>query len=272
VEEPAITDESSGATYVMADSDYTAEVARLRMLEGLRDRETAACIDTIGIAEGWRCVDLGAGAGSVARLLADLAGPDGHVVAADLDPRFLDDFAGPGRSVLAHDITVGPVPPADFDFAHCRAVLTHVTDLATAVTNMAGSLRPGGWLLCEEPDYVSMEPCDPDHPRAEDLKTFRAVMTLNGRQDGYVGRKLFSLFEQIGLRDVQSQGTTALVVGGSPGAQFRIHGLHSTRHLLIESGLFDDAAVDRLIDMFEDPTFAYLELTWMATWGRVPGG
>ena len=119
--------------YVMAGAEHAKEIGRLQKLEAVRDRDTIHYIDTIGVAEGWRCVDVGAGAGSVARHLSTLTGPDGVVVAADMDTRFLGDFNGPGQSALVHDITSGPVPPQDFDFAHCRALLTHVKELLSLI-------------------------------------------------------------------------------------------------------------------------------------------
>ncbi|MGI9598363.1 MAG: hypothetical protein ACR2QK_19520, partial [Acidimicrobiales bacterium] len=106
--------------YAMAGVDEDAERGRLERLQELNDPATLRRIDGIGIGSDWRCVEIGAGAGSIAIGLVDRVGPDGLVVATDRDPRFLTDFAGPGREVLTHDIGDGPVPPSDFDFAHCR--------------------------------------------------------------------------------------------------------------------------------------------------------
>ena len=46
------------------------ERARLRLLEELHDPLTISQLDAIGVGEGWRCLDVGAGGGSVTRLLA----------------------------------------------------------------------------------------------------------------------------------------------------------------------------------------------------------
>jgi ubiquinone/menaquinone biosynthesis C-methylase UbiE len=42
----------------------------------------------IGVTDGWICLEVGAGAGSIARWLARRVGPTGSVVATDLDTRF----------------------------------------------------------------------------------------------------------------------------------------------------------------------------------------
>ena len=50
--------------YAMARVDHEAELARLRMLEALNDEASLRRLDAIGIESGWRCLEIGAGAGS----------------------------------------------------------------------------------------------------------------------------------------------------------------------------------------------------------------
>ena len=66
------------------------ELARLRAIESVCDRWTTGVLERFGSLAGWRCLDAGAGAGSVARWLARQTGPAGQVMAADLDTRFLE--------------------------------------------------------------------------------------------------------------------------------------------------------------------------------------
>ena len=241
MEAPA-TPRLSGPRYVTANAESGPERARLEVLQQLNDAATLRRIDAIGIETGWRCVEIGAGAGSIARALAERAGPQGLVVAADRDPRFLDDFAGPGREVTTHDIMDGPVSPGGFDFAHCRAVLAHVGDIETAVRHVVQSVRPGGWILCEEPDYGSMEACDPQHRHARDLAAFRSLMTQGGRVDGYAGRNVFGALRAQGLGEVEADSHGAIAIGGTLRTQFRsdsleigatwAHGIQAGRRLV----------------------------------------
>ncbi len=264
------TPRPSGPRYVTANAESGPERARLEVLQQLNDDATLRRIDAIGIETGWRCVEIGAGAGSIARALAERAGPQGFVVAADRDPRFLDDFAGPGREVTTHDIMDGPVSPGGFDFAHCRAVLAHVGDIETAVRHVAQSVRPGGWILCEEPDYGSMEACDPQHPHARDLAAFRSLMTQGGRVDGYAGRNVFGALRAQGLGEVEADSHGAIAIGGTLRAQFRSDSLEIVRSLILASGAFTQADFDGMLAAFDDPTFAYIDNDWIATRGRVP--
>src|SRR5215472_13266260 len=47
-------------------------------------------LDRIGVASGWRCLDLGCGPRGITDLLCARAGPGGHVVGLDADAVFLE--------------------------------------------------------------------------------------------------------------------------------------------------------------------------------------
>ena len=261
---------SSEPRYATANAESGAERARLELLQELNDAATIRRLDAIGVQPGWRCVEIGAGAGSIARALAERCGPRGLVVAMDRDPRFLDDFPGPGREVATHDIMDGPVHPGGFDLAHCRAVLAHVDDLAIACRHVVESVRPGGWILCEEPDYGPMEACDPEHPHARDLAAFRSIMTHGGRMDGHAGRNVFRALRDLGLGEVEADSHGAIAIGGTLRARFRRDSLEIVRSLVLASGAFSEERFERMLAAFDDPTFAYIDNAWIATRGRVP--
>jgi tRNA A58 N-methylase Trm61 len=80
--------------YVMAGTEAVAESERLALLERARDPGTIRRLEALGVTSGWRCLEMGAGRGSITRWLAERAGPTGSVVAADIDTRFLTDMPG----------------------------------------------------------------------------------------------------------------------------------------------------------------------------------
>lgn len=73
--------------YVAAEVNADTESGRLRLLEVCRDPGTIGRLDRLGVSCGWRCLEVGAGHGSIARWLAERVGPTGSVLAADIDPR-----------------------------------------------------------------------------------------------------------------------------------------------------------------------------------------
>src|SRR5271154_7189425 len=75
--------------YNYAENELLLESQRLHYGQAVHDPPTVECLEAIGVARGWRCLDVGAGAGSITRWLAQRVGPEGHVVALDYNTRFL---------------------------------------------------------------------------------------------------------------------------------------------------------------------------------------
>ena len=101
----------------------------------------------VDVKPGDRVLDVASGTGVVARLAAELAGPEGRVVASDLSEAMLD-YA---RSLAPRSIEVVEAPATDlraageeFDVVLCQQGLPFFTDRAGAAAEMRRVLRPGG--------------------------------------------------------------------------------------------------------------------------------
>jgi SAM-dependent methyltransferase len=125
---------------------------------GLRDdvyrRPLATALERLGVDEGWRCVDVGAGGGDVSVALAEVVGASGRIYAVDADPVARDLVAAAASSfsqviALTQDAERLRLPE-HVDLAFCRFVLLHVIDPALAIAGMAAVLRPGGYLVAQE--------------------------------------------------------------------------------------------------------------------------
>jgi SAM-dependent methyltransferase len=128
-------------------------------LKGLRDdvyrRPLATALDRLGIELGWRCVDVGAGGGDVSVALAEVVGHTGRVYSVDSDPLARDEAA---RAAAAHSQVVAITQagedlnlPEPVDLAFCRFLLLHVVDPSAVLARMAAAVRPGGWVVAQEP-------------------------------------------------------------------------------------------------------------------------
>ncbi len=83
----------------MTGRDPEFERRRLASQANLLDNRTFEELDSIGVAEGWSCLELGAGTGTVVRWLVDRVGPTGRVVAIDLDTTALEQIEAPDLEV-----------------------------------------------------------------------------------------------------------------------------------------------------------------------------
>lgn len=76
----------------------SAEDERLDLLEQIYDPVSRRRRSFV--QPGWRCLEVGAGRGSMAVWLAEQVGPKGHVVATDIDTRYLARLDVPNLEVL----------------------------------------------------------------------------------------------------------------------------------------------------------------------------
>jgi SAM-dependent methyltransferase len=143
-----------------------AEDERLKLLEQVFDPGSRQRRELV--RPGWRCLEVGAGRGSMAAWLAEQVGPDGQVVAIDIDVEYLARLDVPNLVVRRHDILNDPVDdldPGSFDLVCSRLMLFWLAGRQErAVQHMVQCLRPGGWLIDEDGDWGAAGPVDPLHP------------------------------------------------------------------------------------------------------------
>lgn len=264
---------SSG--YFWSDHEADPELARLKLIEQFNDPSTFRHLDTIGVGDGWRCLEVGAGAGSVVRWLSQRAGPGGNVVAADLDVRFLNDITAPNVEVRRCDITQDPIEPSSYDLVHARSVLTHLRDPVAVLRRMSTALRPGGWLMVEDTDNGTVEAADPAHPFAAafDLCAQARIKFLlaGGVMDLRYGRTLPIHVEQLKLAHTGNEAVAVVGRGGSPMSQLMIQSFRPIDDAMVANGMVGQSDVSDAQHAFEDPSFLYRAGLIVAVWGRKPG-
>src|SRR2546423_4597745 len=150
------------------------EQARLRVLADLRDPSTCRRLTAVGIAPGWRCCDVGSGAGTIAAWMAEQVGSEGSVVSIDVDTRFQPPSSNT-IEVRTLDITSEPIGDAEFDLVHARAVLEHVAEREAVLDNMIAAARPGGWVVATDADWVEVDAQPVPEPLATLSSSLRAL-------------------------------------------------------------------------------------------------
>ena len=252
------------AQYVY-DQGWERERERLLGMARLWNDGTFALLERVGVGAGWRCLEVGAGAGTVSEWLAKRVGPSGRVVAADLDPRYLEPLAGGPLEVVRLDIMADDVERGAFDLVYARLVAEHLGP--EAVRRMAAAVAPGGWLMLEDYEFSGVT----GYPPNADLDRSRiATIELMSRSgfDPHFGRRLVSELRAAGLRDVQAEGRVRVFPGGTPDTAFMRLSTEQLRARLVASGAIDEGTVERALATYHDPEHTFVSPTMIAAWGR----
>jgi SAM-dependent methyltransferase len=246
---------------------------RLAALSALFDSWTFAHFDRLGIAPGWRCWEVGAGGPSVVRWLANRVGPDGHVLATDLDLSWANEAVSPNVELRQHDVGIAEPPNGAFDLVHARLVLVHVSSRDRALRTMISVLRPGGVLLVEEADpsiqpLASLEGGGAEEELANRLRVgFRALMRERDVDLAY-GRKLPRLLREAGLSDVEADAY--LPIATYPSAVLETTTINQLRDLLISRGHATADEIDRHLRNVAAGKLDLATSPLISAWGRRP--
>jgi SAM-dependent methyltransferase len=260
--------------YVFGGTRHEAELERLRTLERAFDPGTRAYLRATGLREGGRCLEVGAGAGSVARWLSEVAGPSGRVLAIDLNTRFLSGFAGANLEVREADVRDADVEPGSFDLAHARFVLIHVPDWAAALAAMVRCLKPGGWLVLEEPDFSSSRSLSgPAELRRAFDNVHRATEAMFRQRglDHAFGARLPALLLERGFEAIAVENDAPVVPGGSPLARMMGLSTEQLRDKYVATGLVTERDIEFYGSFAAEPTCCATYHATVRASGRKPG-
>jgi SAM-dependent methyltransferase len=256
---------STDPQYVF-DNSWRDGQARLEAAQQLLDPGTLRQIDALGARPGWRCLEAGAGAGSVARWLSDRLGAQGRVTATDIETRFLQAESRPNLDVRRHDLRSDELPRDEYDLVHARLVLEHLPERDAVLSRLVRALRPGGWLLIEAVDYVSQHGSD---LYARTLHERLQLMREAGLEPFY-GRQLPAELRARGLLETGSEGRVWIMEGGSAAARWFRLSMAQLRGHLTSSGRLSASEIDEMLDMFEDREFSAWTPVIVSAWGRRP--
>lgn len=196
--------EATVNSYLMAGQP--SELQRLQLQSRLWEpagRELLARIPAA--APGSRALDLGCGVMGWLRLLSEWAGPQGWVMGADIDEKMLDNakvFLESERlgnvELVCDDLFRTGLPAASFDLVHSRFQIAPLGRGAEQMATYSKLLKPGGWLVVEDPEMGSWR-VNPQAPAVAELIELidRGFLAAGG--DFNAGRALPDLFRAQGL-------------------------------------------------------------------------
>jgi SAM-dependent methyltransferase len=250
----------------LLDHDWEQEPYRLALLEHHADPTTVRRIGETGIRAGWRCLEVGAGRGSIASWLARQVGPSGSVTALDLDTSLLGGLEEPNIEILAGDILDVDLPEGSFDLVHARAVLMHIPERRRALERIVSLLAPGGWLVDEELDWMALC-CDPNPERVALFEAFEQALPSI---DFQCGRALLGELREVGLVDTTADFCVDVVQGATPLARWEQLSIEALADQVLGAGTATPEQIDARLVELEDPDYRALGWTWIGARGRRP--
>jgi SAM-dependent methyltransferase len=262
--------------YLHSDWKDEVEYERQRIQAGIYDPVTIRRLEATGISEGWKCLEAGAGIGSVAQWLSKRVGPTGRVVATDIELRFLGRISAPNLEIRQHDIMKDYLETGHYDLVHCRLLLMHLAEPEKALKRLADAVRSGGWLVIEDYDVGSQLTTDFTDPSFASFtalwRGFWDYCRKTGALDPYFGRRVRGLVEGLGFVDVGHDGWCRTFRGGDPGMKiyYDPNVFSNVFRPLIDAGLVTQEQLDDSLRLSLDPAFNMIGFIMFCAWGRKP--
>ncbi len=244
-------------------------------LSELFDATTCRALDRTGIGPGWRCWEVGAGGPQIATWMADRVGPDGSVLATDIDLSWLGPPDERPFTLLRHDVAADDPPPGPLDLIHARLVLVHLPGRERVLASLAGALRPGGWLVVEDADpalqpLACIDESGPEQALANKLHAgFRVLLARRG-VDLSFGRTLPRVLRAFGLEQVGADAYFPVVAPAS--AVLERATIEQIRDGLIVAGLATAEEIDRCLEAISAGRLDLATAPLISAWGRKPAG
>ena len=257
-----------------------AELERLQLQARVWEPEAEVMLDMIGVASGWRCIDLGCGALGLLGPLSRRVGPKGEVTGVDMDAKQLAAARAyvaaenlKNVKVLELDAYNTRLPRESFDLTHVRFVFAPVGRDADLLREMIALTRPGGTIAIQEPDAASWNSYPP-HPSWKKVKEIILAAFSAGGGDFNAGARTFGMLRRAGLGDVRIRAAVIALQDKHPYMRSPVQFATSLRKRIVEGKLATEAELDRLMaeceEIVNDPDRFSLTFTVTQVWGRKP--
>ena len=211
--------DDQASTYIHGSSPE--EQKRLSLLNDLLNQE---CLRVLNPNTGDSVLDVGCGLGQFSRVVANATGVDGYVLGIERDKQQYtqakkladDDEEQDLVEFRQGDALALPLKDDEwgtFDVAHCRFLLEHLQDPATAISQMVKAVRPGGRVFLADDDHDYFHPWpEPTGFHALWQAYVRSYERLGN--DPYIGRQLVLLLREVGLQSIRN---SCVFFGGCAG-------------------------------------------------------
>ncbi|MEW7986049.1 MAG: methyltransferase domain-containing protein [Candidatus Thiodiazotropha sp.] len=198
-----------------------------------------------------KVLEVGCGTGAMIRSFVRSEDFNGHAVGIDQSGSFIDaakSFARHERLENrvqfqigdAHDIDF---PSASFDTVIANTLISHVSDPARVLKEMARVVGPGGIIAVFDGDYASLTYAFPDHDFGRQMDSALATASFNNPR---VMRDLPRMLDTYGLQLISAWGDAVVEIG--EGSYFKSFAETYAPYVTI-SGLMTEDEVDNWLSV-----------------------
>jgi predicted O-methyltransferase YrrM len=250
--------------YVFQNTKDDSERRRLQAIEAIFDPSSQRRIVTAGIKPGAVCLEVGAGAGSLMRWMAEQVGPSGRVTAVDINTRFLTNPPA-NVTVVEGDVRTLNLERESFDLIHARYVLVHIPEYEKVLDSLWKALKIGGALVIEEPDFTAYRGLSGVEVESFD-KVHQAILRMYKDKgvDPALGSKLPNLFQSVGAKNLSIENDSPPSPGGGALARMMGQSADLLKDKYLATGcvdLYDLAAYERFTQNPDSSAIYYVTIS-----------
>jgi SAM-dependent methyltransferase len=178
----------------------------------------------LGLTPGMTAIDVGCGLGNLGYVYWQYFGKGGRYFGVDISSKLVQDATeaakewatGGEAKFIAGDTYKLPFPDDFADWVMCQTLLMHLEKPELALSEMVRVAKPGGLIMCNEPDNLSSalaKPCWslPELDIEEEVLIKKVYLICNkgsiklGRGDDSIGSQVPVMMERLGLVDIEAR-------------------------------------------------------------------
>ncbi len=256
--------------YIFDSHKEDKELKRLKLIEAAFDADSIQFLEKTGVKNGWHCLEIGPGAGSILTWLGDRVGERGLVVGIDKNTKYVDDLNGAPLQIIEGNFSDAHFETS-FDLLHCRYVLIHNAEDQDMIPKIKPVLKPGAYIVLEEPDFTSAQllndPLDISQGRVN--TAICRMFTDMGLNPGY-GLTLPQKLEAAGFEITDVVSKIHFASGNSPVAKVMAESTEALHDKYITTGEAGDVDLKEYIANAKDEKYWSVYYSTISVIAKLP--
>jgi SAM-dependent methyltransferase len=214
-----------------------------------------AAFRRVGVQQGWKAIDCGCGPIGGLAVMAEMVGPGGRVVGVDFNAPAVQQARAVASALGLRNVEVvaGDIHDLDpatlggpFDLAYTRLFLMHQANPVQTLRRIAELLRPGGWLVAQEPLRT---PPPRSRPDLEALAGYWALLHALLERAGVPEGAVEDLPRSAREAGLEVAGMSGHFMTHDPELGFELHAgtIAAARERAVRSGVATEQQIDDLV-------------------------